>query len=355
MAEKAATERRARKPGQSARKARTATSTSGRNRRRDASVEGLRAFLYDASAPDKEVELSDSLTSHLQKDQLLWIDVDLSSTEAVERVLAIVDADEEELREHGRPPVRERGERFSFTVPALAEDSPDAELVPLTCVVSSRWLVTSHAERIGFVDAFDEHVRSDSSLGSLDGPSFLASLLEWQLNDFFVAVETVQQQTDELEERILVEKLTKHSLDDLVRNRRRLTYLRGGLAPHRYVYATLAHPGFDTVFGGDAAADFALLAERVEQAVQATEAAREMVVGAFDLYMTQTAQRTNDVMKLLTILSAVLLPATVLAGVFGMNMLPKLFLHQWFFAVAVGLMVTISATLLALLHRRGWL
>jgi hypothetical protein len=49
---------------------------------------------------------------------------------------------------------------------------------------------------------------------------------------------------------------------------------------------------------------------------------REMVMGSFELVTTQTAQRTNDIMKRLTLISAVLLPAVVLAGVFGMNFHP---------------------------------
>ena len=65
------------------------------------------------------------------------------------------------------------------------------------------------------------------------------------------------------------DELSDRSLDELVGRRRRLSYLRGGLSPHRYVYGTLAHASFDVVSGSDAAGDFALLGERVEQAVQA--------------------------------------------------------------------------------------
>jgi magnesium transporter len=109
------------------------------------------------------------------------------------------------------------------------------------------------------------------------------------------------------------------------------------------------------VSGSDAAADFALLSERLEQAVQAAEGARDTIVGGVDLYMSQTAQRTNDVMKVLTVVSVLLLPASLLAGVFGMNMLPKVFLHSWFFIVVLAIMVAVSGSLLALLYRRGWL
>ena len=335
-----------------------ATGKDSQGRARKAGTErakGLRAFLYDAGARDREVDFSVRLADDLGKDQLLWVDVDLSSEAAVEQLRTLVELDEGEFRQEARLPVRERGDSFSFTVPALRSPDDDAEFTPLTCIVATRWLVTAHHGHISFLDAFDDHVHSDSSMGALDAPSFVASLLEWDLNEFFLAIESGQHATDRIEEHILGDKLTGQSLEELVARRRRLSYLRGGLGPHRHVYATLAHRSFDIVSGSDAAGDFALLGERVEQAVQAAEGAREMIVGAFDLYMTRTAQRTNDVMKVLTVISALLLPASLLAGVFGMNMLPDVFMHQWFFVVVIVLMVVVSGGLLRLLYRRGWL
>jgi len=318
-------------------------------------AEGLRAFLYDAKAKDKEVDLTEGLAGRLTKDQLLWVDVDLSSKEAIEQLRTLVEIDDGEFEEEDRLPVRERGGSFSFTIPTLPSQEDDAELTPLTCIVAERWLATAHQGEIEFLDAFYEHVHSDSPLGELDAPNFLASLLEWELNEFFLAMEREQRATDRIEERILGDELTDRSLDELVARRRRVSYLRSGLSPHRYVYGTLAHASSDVVSGSDAASDFALLGERVEQAVQAAQSARELIVGAFDLYMTRTAQRTNDVMKVLTVVSALLLPASLIAGIFGMNMLPDLFMNQWFFSVAIVLMVVVSGGLLTFLYRRGWL
>jgi Mg2+ and Co2+ transporter CorA len=316
-------------------------------------AKGLRAFLYDADAPDKEVALHDHLYRDLGKDQLLWVDVDLSSEAALDQLGTLVELGDDEFSDEERLPIRERGEYFSFTVPTLVSPDDDAELAPLTCIVETRWVVTAHHGKVAFLDAFDEHVRSDSALGQLDAPNFVASLLEWELNEFFLAIDAGQRATDSIEEKILSDKLSDRWLDELVGRRRRLSHIRGGLGPHRYVYATLAHRSFDVVSGSDAASDFALLSDRVEQAIQSVESAREMIVGAFDLYMTRTAQRTNDVMKVLTVISALLLPAALIAGIFGMNMLPDFFMHHWFFWVVVALMVVVSGGLLTTLYRRG--
>ena len=50
-----------------------------------------------------------------------------------------------------------------------------------------------------------------------------------------------------------------------------------------------------------------------------------MLIGTFDVHMTRTAQRTNDIVRVLTWTSVILLPAVVLAGIMGMNFKVPLF------------------------------
>ena len=324
------------------------------NAKTSKAAEGLRAVLFDAGGSDQVVELADGMARRLRKDQLLWVDVDASSESATKQLRGLVELDEDDLSFGKRLPVRQRGGYFTFRLPALAE-ADEPRIVELICIVSEGWLITVHDRHLPFMDAFDDHVRSDSALGALDAAGFIASLLEWELNEYFRALEAVHREVAEIEKAILSDELHEAVLGDLVALRARLTALRDGLSPQRYVFATLAHPSFDVTAGTSAAADFALLNDRLEQAVQATDSARETIVGAFELYMTMTAQHTNEVMKVLTTVSLLLLPATVIAGIFGMNMLPKIFLHEWFFAVVIGVMVAVGATLLLVMRRLRWL
>ena len=63
-----------------------------------------------------------------------------------------------------------------------------------------------------------------------------------------------------------------------------------------------------------------------------------MLLGSFDILMSRTGQRTNDVMKVLTIASVVILPSTLIAGVLGMNFHPPFFDSPNLFWAALGLM-----------------
>jgi len=122
------------------------------------------------------------------------------------------------------------------------------------------------------------------------------------------------------------------------------------------VFATLSHPSFDVISGSSAAREFGILADRLEMAVQAVHTASETVVGAFDVFMTQTAQRTNNDLRVLTTVSLTLLPTTVIASTWGMNMVPKYMLHSWIFWAALALMLVIGAVVLVTMRLlRHWL
>jgi len=109
----------------------------------------------------------------------------------------------------------------------------------------------------------------------------------------------------------------------LVELRHETGRLRRRLSPHRQVFAKLSHPSFDVTSGRSAAREFGILAERLAMAMQAVQTTRETVIGAFDLVMTQTAQRTNNGLRVLTTVSLILLPATVIAGTWAWTWYPR--------------------------------
>jgi magnesium transporter len=71
--------------------------------------------------------------------------------------------------------------------------------------------------------------------------------------------------------------------------------------------------------------------------------------------MTRTAQRTNDIMRVLTWTSVILLPAVVVAGIMGMNFKVGLFDRTELFWVVIGFMVVMATTTLLVARWRNWL
>jgi magnesium transporter len=320
--------------------------------------DGRSAFLYDADGEDREVVLDQSLIDGLQDDDLLWVDLRMPEREALgvlNGLFATAMKPFSASEEAPRPAIGDYGEYFVLRVLPLRSGYARQDAEALTCAMGRNWLATVHDGDVASLGHFSDHLRGDSVMGRLDAPSFLARLLEWVVNAYFDELDRLQGAIDDLEETILKERGGPAVIERLVALRRDVGRLRRRLSPHRQVFATLSHPSFDVISGSSAAREFAILSDRLGVALETADTTREMVVGAFDVFMTQTAQRTNDVMRILTIVSLLLLPAGVIAGTLGMNMLPGYLLHSWVFWAALTGMVVVSGGLLLIMRLRRWL
>ena len=196
----------------------------------------------------------------------------------------------------------------------------------LAVVAAPNAVITSHEQPITFLDDLDDQVQADAAYGLLDSQSFLATLLHVTVTSYHRAVDRIEDDVEQLDDRSLRDRGERRMLNDLVEVRSRIAGLRRILAKHRYVYAAL-----DGVVLGDAKAEaspgnvaLADVAKSYAEAMAAVEGARELVLGSFNVYATRTAQRTNDTMKVLTLVTVLLLPGSLIAGLLGMNVMVPL-------------------------------
>jgi Mg2+ and Co2+ transporter CorA len=121
------------------------------------------------------------------------------------------------------------------------------------------------------------------------------------------------------------------------------------------VFAELTRPDFLADLNERQSRAISHEAERLTRASEAIAHVREMLIGTFDVHMTRTAQRTNDIMRVLTWASVILLPAAVLAGIMGMNFKLDFFANPTFFWIVIGFMVLLATSTLLVARWRGWL
>lgn len=218
------------------------------------------------------------------------------------------------------------------------------------------YVVTFHPEPIEFLQNFDQHVQGDTQIGRLTGPSFLAALLDWHVSSYFGVLNKLEDKVDALDEAALLQSATQEFLADLVDVRRRVAEVRQMLAPHREVFAALARPDFEVVASSEAAAHFRALNDRLERALDNVEHAREIIIGTFELFMTGTAQSTNDTMKILTLVTVISGFLGVIAGVMGMNFEVDFYKSGLVgFLAVVASMLFLTGLVVALARWRRWL
>jgi magnesium transporter len=86
------------------------------------------------------------------------------------------------------------------------------------------------------------------------------------------------------------------------------------------------------------------------------ESYRDLISGSLEAYLSVVSNRLNEIMKVLTIFSAIMLPLTFIAGVYGMNFdnMPELH-SRYGYAGALIVMVVIAVIMLIFFWRRGWI
>lgn len=314
------------------------------------------SWLFDADGADEAVEVDEAVIRRLTDRRLLWVDVEGDGEAELRQVADTLGFETESVRALlnpiGRPRLNVLGEYFEIKVVALDDHDQPLEL---DLLAGRNWVATVHRATIPFLDELRDRLRPDTELGRLNAPSFLAALLDWQVGTYFASVQELERDIDRLDDRALREKEPEDVLRDLIRMRHRIGAVRRTLTPHREVFAALARPDFEVVASSESAAHFRALIDRLERAISAVENVRELLIGSFDILMTRTGQRTNDVMRILTIISVILLPASVLAGVMGMNFRLGLFDDNRVFWVVIGVMVAIAVVVLLAARRRRWI
>lgn len=344
---------------------RTPLSTSGRGEkaRADGGKPGVRVRLYDADGRDRETAAKAGLAAKLEERQLLWIDVlgrDRSDLETVAAAVGIDTHLSDQLsQESGRAELTEHPDHIhlvlqSMDLPASGLDDGSApERQEIDLVAGRNWVVTVHSEPIAALDRIEKLTHGETRFGALDAAGFLAAIIDEVLAGYLALAGAIEQEIDRLDERALRTRPRNDVLSRIVALRRRIGEIRRTLTPHRMALAALARPEMELF--EELGRPWPGLSDRLDRAIDAVENLRDLLLGTFDIHTARAAQEANDVMKRLTLLSAVLLPAVVLAGVMGMNFKMSFFDDTANFWVVLGAMGAFGVILLVVARWRSWL
>ncbi|MHB8911237.1 MAG: magnesium transporter CorA family protein [Lysobacter sp.] len=279
--------------------------------------------LYDADGADRDVTLAQIDVDQLKDQQLLWIDVACDDAELLDdigrRLCLPTHAIGALQRMDSTPSVANYGACFHLQAVAVAhEGALTFNGTVLGIVAGANFVLSVHHRPVPFIAQLRERERGETELGALSAESFTASLLDWQLSTYFDAVSDFEASVERLEVEILSDR-GNHCLEDLRNLRRGASRLRRMLAPHRALFAGLARPDFRPRSSGEVNRHFLRLDTHYERAMDLVQNTRDLVVGSFELFSSQTALRTNEAMRALTFVTVLIGTLAVLAGILGMN------------------------------------
>jgi magnesium transporter len=316
------------------------------------------AILFDRDQVDKLDDLADR-PKRLSRGKLLWVDVDRDSAEEadeVARAFGLDSATRECLAgSKDRAVFKDHGRYIHVTTYAPNEDD-EGELIGLECVVGENWVITAHDKPIPVLEEFASRVSGSGDTGSLDGPGFLAALLEWVLGSYSAAFERIEQRLEEFDiEAMRGDAEGSDDIERLVEMRKEVGKLRRALAAHRTALVSLTHPELEALGDHASSERYQSLLSRFESTVQEARDAREAIVGSFDVLIARGGHRTNEIMKVLTLTSVILLPGALIAGVMGMNFKVGLFDEPMLFWVVLAVIALIAPVTIGLAKLWHWI
>ena len=316
------------------------------------------AILFDRDRTERLGDVADR-PKRLRGSELLWVDVDRGSEEDAERVAEAFGLDRQTrdclATSKDQAIFRDHGRYIHVTTYAPNEDDEGA-LVALECVVGERWVVTAHDIPIPVLEEFAERVSGSGDTGSLDGPGFLAALLEWVLGSYSAAFERIEHRLEEFDiDAMRGDSHAEKDIERLIEMRREVGKLRRALAAHRSALVSLTHPELEALGDHDSGEQFQSLLKRFESTVQEARDAREAIVGSFDVLIARDGHRTNEIMKVLTLASVILLPGALIAGVMGMNFQVGLFDEPALFWVVTAVIVAVAPITIGIAKLRNWI
>jgi magnesium transporter len=318
------------------------------------------SVLFDKSGTPTSVEADRAVARTLKADQLLWVDILGASDqlrdigEALE-IPEILWPDDETSKAPSM--VREQGWIRLTVVPIQNPGEGSAARDPivtpgLRIIAGTNVVITIHEEEIDAIDALAEQFRDEPGLGVLAAADLVAGIVDEVLAIYLRHVEVIERRIDVLDELAIRGRSVKTYLGEVVALRRRIALLRRALAPHREAFGPLARPDFEVA---DLGRPWPGLVERLEATTFAIQNVRELLIGSVELQQSSTAERANDVMKRLTMVNAILLPAIVLAGIMGMNFQVGFFDNPANFWIVIGAMAALAIAIVILARVRGWL
>ena len=315
-------------------------------------------ILFDRNDVEHLDDIADR-PRRLSRGKLLWVDVDRNSEDEAHRVaeaFGLDSATQECLTDsNDRAVFKDHGRYIHVTTYAPNEDD-EGELIALECVVGENWVITAHDMPIPVLEEFSSRVSGSGDTGSLDGPGFLAALLEWVLGAYSAAFERIEQRLEEFDiEAMRGDAEGSKDIERLIDMRKEVGKLRRALAAHRSALVSLTHPELEALGDHASSERYQSLLRRFESTVQEARDAREAIVGSFDVLIARGGHRTNEIMKVLTLTSVILLPGALIAGVMGMNFKVGLFDEPILFWVVLAVIAAIAPLTIGLAKLWKWI
>jgi magnesium transporter len=294
------------------------------------------------------------------RDEFFWLDLDRpdeATLEAIATQLQWHPLAVEDTREwHQRPKLDDYEDHVLLVYYGVRQSTElqDAQLLEVHIYVHGGYVVTIHrgCEELELIRDRAQRRPPDSE------QELVYRILDGLTDTYFPVLEAVDNDIDILEGEITADP-GHHQVDRMFRLKRHLLAIRRVVGPMRDIFSTRLDaleelPGLQR----GARDYFRDVWDHLTRIAEQIDSYRDVLSSAMDVYLSSVSNRTNDVMKQLTIIATIFLPLSFVTGFFGQNfgwLVQRVNTFAAFWGLGVGSLVVSCAILFTWFRRRGWL
>ena len=326
----------------------------------------FRVISYDEnSCKVDEFSDLDSVGRYAGKPGMVWIQVlGITDPQIVHIVGAFFDipmlAQEDILTATSRPKFEEHGEKLLAIARAVRigveEDTPRGQQISI--VAAQNWVISFHENDEKVFEAVEKRIADNKgNIRKWHAGYLIYSLLDTLVDRLLYQTEEIEDATTELEDSIL-KGTDDWDLNEVYRLKRivvRLSRLAQPLKDMVSVLEHYEHPLLPTTLD-------MFLRDLYDHAIRAAdriEHARMILQDLQEYHHTQQERKTNEVIRVLTVMSSVFIPLTFLVGLWGMNFhfMPEIHTawgEKYGYFLALGSMATLATGIIIWMKRKRW-
>jgi magnesium transporter len=229
------------------------------------------------------------------------------------------------------------------------------EISEVDIFLGKNYVVTSHVAPSPEVEELFAKACKNEHLVNRGADMLTQAVIDALVDHILPAVESIDEELNSIEEQV-VDKPDRDVLPNVLAMRRLTMRLRRSILPQRDVVNRLSRGEFPNLISARTLIFYRDIYDHAVRIEEILESTRDVADSALSTYLSAVNNRMNEVMKTLSVVTAIFLPLTLIASIFGTNLdyatLGITFNHG--FAWMLGSMVIVAAAMIFYFRRRGW-
>lgn len=291
-----------------------------------------------------------------------WLNVDgVHDTELLTNIASYIGLHRLELEDipntAQRPKFEEEDNYLFFTLKMISYNSERGEVQyeHVSFVVGDKYVVSFQEEPGDVFNGVRERLNHGKGrIRSQSSDYLMYALIDAIVDEYYEVLENIDEKIEELEN-IVIYNPNQEALQELQRQRRELIMLLKTVFPLREAIGRFEKTDSDIV-SEDTLKYVRDVYDHTLHVMESLEIYRDRLSGVMDIYLNSVSNKMNSIMKVLTVMSAIFIPLTFVAGVYGMNFqnMPEL-QTKYGYVVTLGVMGVILIGMIIYFKKKKWL